>query len=88
MIIVRIKHVNYNGTFQKDKYWFKSNDDLKCNDYVICDTRFGCVKGIVCDIYKTIDELIESHMVINFTDLKECSKEICSEALEVKNNES
>lgn len=81
MIIVRIKHVNYNGTVQKDKYWFKSNEDLKCNDYVNCDTRFGCVKGIVCDVYKTIDELIESHMVVDFNDLKECSK-----AMEVNDN--
>lgn len=74
MILVRIKHVNYNGTFNKDKYWFKSNDDLKCNDYVECDTKYGCVKGIVCDVYKNIDELIELKMIISFIDLKECRK--------------
>lgn len=74
MIIVRIKHVNYNGTFQKDKYFFKSNCDLKCNDYVNCDTKFGCVLGIVCDVYKNIDELIESHLIVDFENLKECSK--------------
>lgn len=83
MIIVRIKHVNYDGTVRKDKYFFKSNYDLKCNDYVNCDTRFGCVLGIVCDVYKTIDELIESHMVINFDGLKECSKVLKELKLEV-----
>jgi hypothetical protein len=75
MLIVHIKHVNYNGTFTKEKYWFKSNDDLKCNDYVDCDTKYGCVKGIVCNVYKTIDELIEGQAVINFKELKECQKE-------------
>ena len=75
MLIVQIKHVNYNGTFSKEKYWFKSNDDLKCNDFVDCDTKYGCVKGIVCNIYKTIDELIEEQAVVNFKDLKECRKE-------------
>ena len=74
MIVVKIKHVNFNGTFIKDKYWFKSSDDLKCNDYVNCDTKHGCVKGIVCDVYKTIDELIEAKEVVNFADLKECAK--------------
>lgn len=85
MIIVRIKHVNYNGTVRKDKYFFKSNDDLKCNDYVNCDTRFGCILGIVCDVYKTIDELIESNITINFADLKECSSVLKELELEVKN---
>lgn len=75
MIVVKIKHVNYNGTFSKDKYWFKSSNDLKCNDYVDCDTKYGCIKGIVCDVYKTIDELIEAKAVVNFADLKECGKE-------------
>ena len=75
MIIVHIKHVNYNGIVTKEKYWFKSNDDLKCNDYVDCDTKYGCVKGIVCNIYKTIDELIEAQAVVNFKELKECCKE-------------
>ena len=74
MVIVRIKHVNYNGTFKADKYWFKSNDDLKCNDYVYCDTQFGCVKGIVCEIYKNIDELIKAKVVVDFSNLKECCK--------------
>ena len=74
-LIVHIKHVNYNGTFTKEKYWFKSNDDLKCNDIVDCDTKYGCVKGIVCNVYKTIDELIENKAVVNFKELKECRKE-------------
>lgn len=84
MIIVRIKHVNYDGTHRKDKYFFKSNDDLKCNDFVNCDTRFGCVLGKVCDVYKTIDELIEANITISFADLKECSKTLRTE---VTNNE-
>lgn len=75
MLIIQIKHVNYNGTFTKEKYWFKSNDDLKCNDFVDCDTKYGCVKGIVCNVYKTIDELFEDQAVINFKELKECRKE-------------
>lgn len=75
MLIVQIKHVNYNGTFCPDKHWFKSKDDLKCNDFVDCDTRYGCVKGIVCNVYKTIDELIEGQVAISFKDLKECRKE-------------
>ena len=74
MIIVRVQHVNYNGTFKADKYWFKSNDDLKCNDYVYCDTQFGCVKGIICDVYKNIDELIKAKVVVDFSNLKECCK--------------
>lgn len=74
MIIVTIKHVNFDGTFCKDKYWFKSKDDLKRNDYVNCDTRYGCVRGIVCDVYKTIDELIEAKAIVNFAYLKECAK--------------
>ena len=44
MVIVAIKHVNYDGTFKTDKYFFKSNDDLQCDDYVYCDTKYGCVK--------------------------------------------
>lgn len=74
MIIVMIKHVNFDGTVCKDKYWFKSKDDLKCNDYVECDTRYGCVKGIVCDVFKTVDELIEAKAIVNFAGLKECAK--------------
>lgn len=74
MVIVAIKHVNYNGTFKTDKYYFKSNDDLQCDDYVYCDTKYGCVKGIVCNIYKTIDELIKAKVVVDFSDLKECCK--------------
>ena len=76
MVIVRVQHVNYNGTFKADKYWFKSNDDLKCNDYVYCDTQFGCVKGIVCDVYKNIYELIKAKVVVDFSNLKECCKEV------------
>ena len=74
MLIVTVKHVNYNGTSKAEKYWFKSNDDLKCNDYVFCDTKSGCVKGIVCDVYKTIDELIEGKVCVDFEKLKECGK--------------
>ena len=74
MVIVRVQHVNYNGTVKPDRYYFKSNDDLQANDYVYCDTKFGCVKGIVCDIYKTIDELIKAKVIVNFSDLKECCK--------------
>ena len=74
MIIVTVKHVNYNGTFKPVKYCFKSNDDLKCNDYVYCDTKYGCIKGIVCDICKTIDELIAVKEVVDFSNLKECCK--------------
>ena len=74
MVIVAIKHVNYNGTFKTDKYFFKSNDDLQYDDYVYCDTKYGCVKGIDCNIYKTIDELIKAKVIVNFSDLKECCK--------------
>ena len=74
MVIVTVKYVNLNGTVKPDRYCFKSNDDLQANDYVYCDTKYGCIKGIVCDVYKTIEELIAAKEVVDFNNLKECCK--------------
>ncbi len=74
MVIVTVKYVNLNGTVKPDRYWFKSNDDLQCNDYVYCDTKYGCIKGIVCYVYKTIEELIAAKEVVDFNNLKACCK--------------
>lgn len=74
MIIVSVKHVNYNGTFRPDKYYFKSNDNLKPNDYVSLDTKYGCVKGIVCDVYEKFEDLLTIKGSMNFRELKDCCK--------------
>lgn len=60
--IIGVNHINYDSQYSKELYFFKSTDDIKKDDIVLCDTRNGAALGIVREVIDVIsaEELLKS----------------------------
>lgn len=71
--IVKVSHIDYKLVPDKKKvYYFKTDEDVKTNDYVYCDTCNGLMIGVVEEVYTTLEEIIEIKNLPLLINLKEC----------------
>ena len=72
MVVVKIKHMNYNGSLNSNAYYFKTHDPVGINDVIYCDTTHGLAVGKVIEIYYTLDELLAVDDLPKLSELKSC----------------
>lgn len=72
-----VLHLDTNYETKGKQYYFKTKDNLKTNDIVLCHTQYGLMVGKVAQPNITLDNLIESKSFyddVNFGTLRECEK--------------
>lgn len=72
MLIVKVKHIKYNNTLTESEYYFKTKEEVKNRDVVVCDTKNGIALGLVIGVYSTIEELLNLRDLPYLYSLKDC----------------
>lgn len=89
--IVVIRHINYDVTYGIKSYYFKTNDNVKVNDIVLLDTKYGVAIGVVKEIMNSISELLldeNFHHIFSQYEIRECKLFPDLKNIELKEDEN
>lgn len=84
-----VQHLDVNYEARGKQYYFKTKENLKEKDIVLCHTKNGLVVGKVVISNLTLDNLIESkHLYadVNFETLSVCEKYPTVNIIKRRNN--
>lgn len=83
--IVKVSHIDYKLVPDKKKvYYFKTDEDVKTNDYVYCDTCNGLMIGVVEEVYTTLEEIINLKDLPHLQSIKYCRLDLLNVDFEEK----
>lgn len=76
--IVAVRHLNYDLEVKHrgDLYFFKTNDNVKQDDMVFCDTINGLAVCKILCVYSNIDDLLDVKILPKLQDIKYCRKSL------------